>query len=252
MKNHLQDLIEKRVLERRVRLANRALNVVNNMLPTNKVNILRLESDDVDEENTFIIITDKTPSLHVSVTPASLDCNMITWKSLLGKKKEVNLVVNNAEVTHLTRSVKVYQPVREEVSNTKENPHPWVIGEDDIPEDPVLTQMKKTNANISIWGLLCLSKKHRDALSKSLSQVVVAIDKSPSALTQMIRIIHFGNVIVFSELDIPKAGTKHTDALNITVDYGNTRIHKVLIDNRSSINICPSKTMAMVGINPID
>lgn len=68
----------------------------------------------------------------------------------------------------------------------------------------------------------------------------------------MIGIIHFGNVIVFSELDIPKAGTEHTDALNITVDYGNTRILKVLIDNRSSINICPSNTMAKLGINPID
>lgn len=221
------------------------------MLPANQVNILRLDSNDANEEITFIIITDKTPSLPISVTPASLDCNMITWKSLLGKNKEVNLVVDNAEVTHLTRSVKVINP-SEKRSQTPKSPHPWVIGEDNIPEDPVLTQMKKTNANISLWGLLCVSKKHRDALSKSLAQVVVAIDTSPSALTQMIGIIHFGNVIVFSELDIPKAGTEHTDALNITVDYGNTRIRKVLIDNRSSINICPSKTMATLGIIPID
>lgn len=161
-------------------------------------------------------------------------------------------MVENAEVTHLIRSVKVYQPVQEEVSNTKENPHPWVIGEDDIIKDPVLTQMKKTNANISIWGLICVSKKHRDALSKSLAQGVVAIDTSPFALTQMIRTIHFGNVIVFFELDIPKVGIEHTNDLNITVDYGNTRICKVLIDNRSSINVCLSTTMAKLGINPID
>ena len=46
-------------------------------------------------------------------------------------------------------------------------------------EDRVLTQLKKTQAHVSIWGLLIASHKHRSALLDALSGKEVPIETIP-------------------------------------------------------------------------
>ena len=46
-------------------------------------------------------------------------------------------------------------------------------------DDTVLKQLKKTQAQASIWDLLMASKKHRDALVKALDDVKITTDASP-------------------------------------------------------------------------
>jgi hypothetical protein len=85
LKNYLQNLIEKGVLERGVKPGSNGPLVVNNPLPEKQVNMLRLEEKGEREEAAFVVITEQTPSLPVFVTPtkerneqsAILDCNMI-------------------------------------------------------------------------------------------------------------------------------------------------------------------------------
>ena len=78
-------------------------------------------------------------------------------------------------VANITRSGKHYKP------SFLENDHPSRdIGERSKPvepkgkeekkeEDRVLTQLKKTQAHISVWGLLIASHKHHSALLDALS-----------------------------------------------------------------------------------
>ena len=78
-------------------------------------------------------------------------------------------------MTNITRSGKHYKP------SFLEKDHPSRdIGEGSKPtetkgkeekeeEDRVLTQLKKTQAHLSIWGLLMASHKHRSALLDALN-----------------------------------------------------------------------------------
>ena len=78
-------------------------------------------------------------------------------------------------MTNITRSGKHYKP------SFLEKDHPSRdIGEGSEPtatkgkeekeeEDRVLTQLKKTQAHVSIWGLLMASHKHRSALLDALN-----------------------------------------------------------------------------------
>ena len=83
------------------------------------------------------------------------------------------------EVNSMTRSSRQYQPP------VATNPIPLTpmieklkMG-NEPDEDVVLKQLKKTQANISIWSLLLSSYPHRQALCKALGEHQVPTDTSP-------------------------------------------------------------------------
>lgn len=53
-------------------------------------------------------------------------------------------------------------------------------------DDKVLDQLKKTQANITIWGLLVASKPHCTTLIKLLDESIVPPDSTPTQLSNMI------------------------------------------------------------------
>ena len=88
-------------------------------------------------------------------------------------------------MTNITRSGKHYKP------SFLEKDHPGRdIGEGSKPikpkgkeekveEDRVLTQLKKTQAHVCVWGLLMTSHKHCSALLNALNGKKVPIETTP-------------------------------------------------------------------------
>ena len=55
-------------------------------------------------------------------------------------------------------------------------------------------------------------------------------------------------IISYSDKDLTKKGKHHNDPLHITVDAIGKRIPMVLIDDGSTLNVCPLKTTSCLGL----
>ena len=116
-------------------------------------------------------------------------------------------------------------------------------------EDEVLKQLQKTQANISLWGLLMASYKHRKNLVNLLNQIQVPTTTTSQDLNAMIGSTNRELTISYFDKDLTKKGKNHNDLLHIIVDSMGKRIPKVLIDDGSALNVCPLKTTSCLGLN---
>ncbi|XP_077246443.1 uncharacterized protein LOC143886381 [Tasmannia lanceolata] len=87
------------------------------------------------------------------------------------------------EVRHVTRGGRVFKPPElraenpAEIARAVENQNQRLSpGED---EDILLKQLRKTQANVSIWGLLMSSPKHRQVILRELNTAQVSVDIIP-------------------------------------------------------------------------
>ena len=116
-------------------------------------------------------------------------------------------------------------------------------------EDEVLKQLQKTQANISLWGLLMASNKHCQNLVDLLNQIQVPTTTTSQDLNAMIGSISRELTISYSDKDLTKKGKHHNNTLHITVDAKGNRILMVLIDDGSALNVCPLKTASCLGLS---
>ena len=65
----------------------------------------------------------------------------------------------------------------------------------------------------------------------------------------MIRFINRELTISYSDKDLTKKGKHHNDPLHITIDAKGKRILMVLIDDGSSLNVCPLKIASFLGLS---
>ena len=118
-------------------------------------------------------------------------------------------------------------------------------------DDEILCQLRTTQARISIWSLLVSSSTHRDAFIRALSHIRVDSTTIPGGL------IHFltanrATCIVFFYDDLPPEGSDHVHPLFIDVAYSGHRVPSVLLDNGSSLNVCPLVTAIALRFSPSD
>ena len=125
------------------------------------------------------------------------------------------------------------------------------VQEEVVEEDPILTQLKQTQANISLWSLLTSSYPHKLKLEDALARTMVSVDSTPDEVCQMIGTAQYGNIITFTELDLPPFGPNHNESLHISISMGKQRMPHVLVDNGSAMNVLPAKMMSLLGIDPI-
>ena len=151
------------------------------------------------------------------------------------------------DVQIVTRSGRVAQPSPVDRSfagiDTKED----VQKED----DEILHQLFTTQACISIWSLLASSSTHRDALIRAFSQIRVDTAITPKGL------IHFlmadrATCIVFSDDDLLPDGSDHVRPLFIDVACSGRRVSSVLLDNGSTLNVCPLVIAIALRFSPFD
>ena len=149
------------------------------------------------------------------------------------------------DVHIVTRSGKIAQPPHVDRNFVGTNTRDEIQRED----DEILRQLRTTQARISIWSLLASSSTHRDALIRALSHIGVDTATTPKEL------IHFptanrATCIVFSDDDLPPEGSSHVRPLFIDVAYLGRIVLSVLLDNGSTLNLCPLVTAIALGFSP--
>ena len=159
-------------------------------------------------------------------------------------------------VANITRSGKHYKPSLLEKDHPsrdiKEGSKPIepMVKKEKEEEDRVLTQLKKTQAHVSVKGLLMASHKHRSALLDALNGKKVPIETTPQEVLSLMRVeAPSHSLLAFSDEELPPEGATHTRPLQITIKCIGTKVSLVLIDNGSALNVCPFWTALTIGLD---
>ncbi|XP_077252377.1 uncharacterized protein LOC143891726 [Tasmannia lanceolata] len=159
------------------------------------------------------------------------------------------------EMRHMTRGGRVFKPPELSVENpagvarNSENQRQNKVSADEEDES-LLKQLKKTQANISVWGLLMASSKHRKLVLQELNAAQVSVNTSPDELVSLVAMARAAKTLSFADDDLPPEGRDHTKPLKITVFCNKKKVPEVLVDNGSALNVCPLSTAATLGFSP--
>lgn len=145
--------------------------------------------------------------------------------------KEINLVAT--WVKQITRTGRVYQA-------PSFDPKPTSVVEPE--EGRVAVQLKKTQAQIYVWGQLLASRPHRTALMKILDESTIPLDPTLAQLTNMVVTLGAQQSLAFSDEYLSQLGRNHNQALHAMIEALGMSIPYVLVDNGSTINVCSLKT----------
>ncbi|XP_077239680.1 uncharacterized protein LOC143880570 [Tasmannia lanceolata] len=161
------------------------------------------------------------------------------------------------ELRHVTRGGRVFKPAELRAENPAEAVRAAENQGQNRPsadeeEDNLLKQLKKTQANVSIWGLLMSSSKHMKVVLKELNAAQVPTEITLDELVSLVAVTKASKVISFTDDDLPPEGSDHARSLKITVICNKKRVPEVLVDNGSALNICPLSTAATLGFGPGD
>ena len=91
-------------------------------------------------------------------------------------------------------------------------------------EDEVFKQLQKTQANISLWGLLMASYRHGQNLVNLLNRIRVPTTTTSQDLNVMIGSINRELTISYLDKDLTKKGKHHNNPLHVTVDAMGVRL----------------------------
>ncbi|XP_070031828.1 uncharacterized protein [Nicotiana tomentosiformis] len=89
-----------------------------------------------------------------------------------------------------------------------------------------------------------------DLWRKVLSEAYVPTGITSGEMANMVGQVLESHKITFHEDELPPEGLSHNKALDITVQFEDMFIARVLIDVRSSLNICPLTTLKRLGKGP--
>ena len=163
------------------------------------------------------------------------------------KHQDTNLS-DPSKIAHITKVGRHFKPSHLETNNSIEALNKSTQ-QTPTEEDEVIKQVQKTQANISLWGLLMASYKPYQNLVDLLNQIQVPITTSSQDLNAMIGSISRELTISYSDKDLTKKGKHHHDPLYITLDAKAKRIPMVFLDGRSALNVFPLKTTSCLGLS---
>ena len=110
-------------------------------------------------------------------------------------------------------------------------------------EYSIVEQLHKLPAKISLLALMLNSKPYREVVLRVLMQAYMPHNAPIDKIDHFVENIMMDNYISFSDDEIPSNGRGNTKALHITTKVKNCTLHKVLIDNGSSLNVMPLSTL---------
>ena len=105
-------------------------------------------------------------------------------------------------------------------------------------------------SHILVLSLLLASESHKKALLKVLNEAYVLEDITEPSFENMVMSILVTNQLTFSDDELPPEGRGHVKALYISIKTNDRIVSKVLIDNRSALNVCPLMTLEKLDIDP--
>ena len=86
---------------------------------------------------------------------------------------------------------------------------------------------------------------------RALGQIRVDTSTTPKGLIHILTADR-ATCIVFSDDDLPPEGSDHVRPLFIDVVCSGRRVSSVLLDNGSTLNVCPLVTTIALGFSPFD
>ena len=92
------------------------------------------------------------------------------------------------------------------------------------------------------------SQKHKDAILEALARKKVPMDTTPEQILSIMGVTTNESAIIFTAKDFPPKGGDCNRAFYVTVDCIGSKVRKVLVDNRSLINVCPMHTATKIGL----
>ena len=111
-------------------------------------------------------------------------------------------------------------------------------------------KLKKTQAHMSMWGLLMASQKHHKALLDALNGKEVPIETTPQEVLSLMGVEGSSHpFLAFFNEDLPPEGATHTRPLQITIECMGAKVLMVLIENEFALNVCPFRTALTVGLD---
>lgn len=106
----------------------------------------------------------------------------------------------------------------------------------------VINHLSQTLSKILILSLLLCSEAHKNALMKLLSSAFVPQNINVNQLEWVVASIPVDNGLDFTNSDLPLEGRNHNKALHISMECKGTTLSRVLVDNRSSLNVLPKSS----------
>ena len=74
------------------------------------------------------------------------------------------------------------------------------------------------------------------------------MDTTPEQILSIMGVTTDEFAIIFTTEDFPLKGRDHNKALYVTIDCMVSKVLKVLVNNGSSINVCPMHTVVKIGL----
>ncbi|KAA3451253.1 hypothetical protein EPI10_034474 [Gossypium australe] len=156
--------------------------------------------------------------------PWNYDCNV----TIQGKVNSTSASKEDQDRGSHTRSGRLYDPPESPINEpVKEEEAKEFLKFLKYSEYSVVEQLHKQLARISVLALLLSSNVHRNALMKVLNETYMANDISVNKLDRLIDNISADNFIYFNDDEILPRYT----------------LPRVLIDNRSALNVLPLSTL---------
>jgi len=90
--------------------------------------------------------------------------------------------------------------------------------EKDVEENMVLKQLKKIQADISIWGLIMASRQHKQALLEAMNKTKLPIDTTTNQLVLLVTSGDITPVISFIDKELPPEGANHNRPFYVTLE----------------------------------
>ncbi|KAL2330600.1 hypothetical protein Fmac_018181 [Flemingia macrophylla] len=103
---------------------------------------------------------------------------------------------------------------------------------------------------ITLLSLIISSEPHRKALLKVLNEAYVSHSISQDNFKGIVSHITANDYLSFTDEEIPPEGPNHNKPLHISVKCKEYLIAKVLVDNGSSLNVMPKRTLKQEGRYP--
>ena len=192
--------------------------------------------------NSFIDVDPKTPrtepkDLNHIEQPLELAIHVLDiWSS--DDEGEGRIDLWESEESKVSQSIGKVGEKKEEIELTE----PKVEEAESSKE-----KAKKEEIIASVWELLMYSRDHREALVLALDQKKIPMSCTPEQMVGSLTEIIPG-AIVFSDDDLPLEGRDHHRALFIKAEVKGKITCCVMVDNGSTINLCPLKILPKLGL----
>ena len=113
-----------------------------------------------------------------------------------------------------------------------------------------MTQLKKTQAHVFVWGLLMVSHKHHNTFLDALSGKEVPIETTPQEVLSLMGVKAPSHpFLTFFNEEFSPEGAIHTRPLQITIECMGAKVPMVLIDDESTLNVCPFRIALKIALD---